>query len=191
MSPCWLTLRARSPRASIDAARLFRLLLLGGVAACVSAPPARVPAPAPCQQRVARVELSGGERLNARRSGEGLPVQLRLYQLLEAARLERASFEDIWDRDAEVLGEALVDSREVTVYPESRREISWSIAERAEVLVAVALFREPRGRDWTMSYSLSTARSQSKCPEPLTRVRLWVDGMKIRDGAGRPEGAEM
>jgi len=162
------------------------IVLAIGCAACASAPPP-VETPVACAPRVPRIEVAGGERLNARPGVDGLPVQLRLYQLASNATLEQASFDQLWIDDASILGETLIERRELTVYPESRQELSWPAKEQVELLAAVALFREPRGRDWTMSFSLSAPHPSRACPDARPLIRLWLDGMKIRDGAGRPE----
>jgi type VI secretion system VasD/TssJ family lipoprotein len=131
--------------------------------------------------------IASGARLNSAEAGAGLPVQLRIYQLSSESALAVARFEDLWKMDADVLGDALLERRELTVYPDSVQNLEWEARPAARSIAAVAIFREPVGRDWTMSVSLPAPRQTPDCPEERPRLSLWLDGMKIRDGAGRAD----
>lgn len=163
----------------------LRAFALSGVAmACGSEPP---PAKAPKLCSVDRVEVGirGGERLNPDESGSGLPVQVRLYQLDGESSLATAFFSDVWSGDEEALGETLVAKTQLTVYPSAFESLTWPLESSTRVVAAVALFREPRARDWTVSFDVRAG--ESPCPAALPRVAIWADQMKIRDGSGRPE----
>lgn len=62
-------------------------------------------------------------------------------------------------------------------------------APESRVLSAVALFREPRGRDWFVNYDLAPAPKEPPCPPAEPRISIWLDRMKIQDGEGRIEAS--
>jgi type VI secretion system protein VasD len=155
-----------------------------------SAPPPATPTPPePCVAPRPRVTVAAGEQVNAGADGRGLPVQVRLYQLKSEARLLNAFFEEVWNDDAKTLAEDLLGMREVTVFPGKSQALDLEQLPDSRVLGAVALFREPRGRDWFVTYDLALAKPKPPCPPPEPRISIWLDRMKIQDGEGRVEAA--
>lgn len=155
-----------------------------------SAPPAEAPKPPEkCVDPRPRVILAGGDQVNAGADGRGLPVQVRLYQLKSEAKLLNAFFEEVWKDDAKTLEGDLLGMREVTVFPGKSEELDLDQAPDARVLAAVALFREPRGRDWFVNYDLAVPKAEPPCPPERPRISIWLDRMKIQDGEGRIEAA--
>ena len=152
-------------------------------------PPAAPPAPEPCVAPRPRVTIAASGQVNAGADGRGLPVQVRLYQLKSEAKLTNAFFEEVWNEDAKTLAEDLLGTREVTVFPGKSQELELDQLPDSRVLGAVALFREPRGRDWFVTYDLVLAKKEPPCPPPQPRISIWLDRMKIQDGEGRVEAA--
>ena len=162
---------------------LFFLLGCGS-----SAPPPEAPKPPePCVDPKPHITIAGGDQVNAGADGRGLPVQVRLYQLKSEAKLLNAFFEEVWKDDAKTLEGDLLNMREVTVFPGKSEELDLEQAPDARVLAAVALFREPRGKDWFVNYDLAAAKKEPPCPPAQPRISIWLDRMKIQDGEGRVE----
>jgi type VI secretion system protein VasD len=160
--------------------------------ACSSAPPPPPAAPAPAEPCVAprpRVTISASGQANAGVDGRGLPVQVRVYQLKSEAKLLNAFFEEIWNDDAKTFADDLVSKREITVYPGQSQSFELDQSPDSRVLSAVALFREPRGKDWFVDYDLALAKKEAPCPPAEPRISIWLDRMKIQDGEGRVEAA--
>ena len=160
--------------------------------ACSSspAPPPAAPTPAePCVAPRPRVTVAASAQVNAGADGRGLPVQVRLYQLKSDAKLQNAFFEEVWNEDSKTLTEDLLGVRELTVFPGKSQELELDQLPDSRVLGAVALFREPRGRDWFVTYDLLLAKKEPPCPPPEPRISIWLDRMKIQDGEGRVEAA--
>jgi type VI secretion system VasD/TssJ family lipoprotein len=172
-------------RLSVPVACLF--LLFG----CSSStpPPAAPPKPEACVAPRPHLTIAAGEQVNAGPDGRGLPVQVRLYQLASEAKLLNAFFEEVWHDDAKTLAEDLLAKREVTVFPGKVQALELDQLPEARVLGAVALFREPRGRDWFVNYDLAQAKAEAPCPPPEPRISIWLDRMKIQDGEGRVEAS--
>jgi type VI secretion system protein VasD len=173
-----------SSRGCLTAAASAALFLYG----CSSAPPkaAKAQRPERCAAATTTVKIAASPQVNASDSGEGRPVQVRLYQLKSDAALRAAAFEDIWQKDAAVLQGDWIAMNQQTVFPGENKTVELKPAPQASVLAAVALFRQPQGTDWFTIYELRPAASKA-CPPPV-RLSVWLDGMQIQDGEGRAEG---
>ncbi len=154
---------------------------------CGGAPAAAPPAaPAkPCQAVPLTLALTATERSNALSGGEGRPVQVRIYQLKSDARLRTASFEDVWQNEAKALEGEVVSSEQHTVFPGQKQSISVQPKPDAAFLGVVALFREPQGKDWFLTYEIAPPKSQPPCPGKADPIPLWLDRMQLQDGTGR------
>lgn len=150
---------------------------------------AQAPAPqapvAPCAPLDPTVVLTATDRVNAAASGEGRPVQVRIYQLRSDARLRNASFEEIWQTDAAVLEKDLVKVEEHTLYPGETKTLPVALGPDTQHLALVALFREPQGKDWFISHELVPPSKQPPCATQAPRIPVWLDRMQLQDGAGR------
>lgn len=155
-----------------------------------SAPPPEAPKPPErCVAPRPHVTIAASAQVNAGVDGRGLPVQVRLYQLKSEAKLLNAFFEEVWNEDAKTLEGDLLGMREITAFPGQSQELDLEQLPDSRVLGAVALFREPRGRDWFVNYDLAPAKDEPPCPPPEPRISIWLDRMKIQDGEGRVEAA--
>jgi type VI secretion system protein VasD len=151
-----------------------------------NAPPPAAAAPAkPCQALPISLALTATARSNSLSAGDGMPVQLHIYQLKTDARLRTASFEDIWQNDTKTLEGELVSSEQHTIFPGEKKTITVAPKPDAAYLGVVALFREPQGKDWFLSYEIAPPKSQPPCDSKPTPIPIWLDRMQIQDGAGR------
>jgi type VI secretion system protein VasD len=156
-----------------------------------TAPPAEAATPAkPCSALPLALALTATPRSNALSTGEGRPVQLHIYQLKTDARLRTASFEDIWQNSAKTLEGELVSSEQHTIFPGEKKTITVAPKPDAAYLGVVALFREPQGKDWFLSYEIAPPKSQPPCDSKSTPIPIWLDRMQIQDGAGRESEGE-
>jgi type VI secretion system protein VasD len=171
----------------------FGALFAGAVlVGCGGAPPAAAPAtPAkPCPPPPLTLALTATERSNALSSGEGRPVQVRVYQLKSDAHLRTASFEDVWQNEAKALEGDVVSSEQQTIFPGEKKSVSVTPKPDATYLAVVALFREPQGKDWFLTYEIAPPKTESPCATKATPIPVLLDRMQIQDGAGREsEGA--
>jgi type VI secretion system protein VasD len=162
------------------------LALLVWVTGCGSAPPPPPAAPPkPCPPIAPTLAITATTEANAVASGEGRPLQVRIYQLKSDARLRAASFEDVWQNDAKVLEGELVSVEEQTIFPGKTVQVSVTPKPDAHYLALVGLFREPKGKDWLLSYELAGPPSAPPCPTKPASIPVWIDRMQIQDGTGR------
>ena len=147
-------------------------------------PPTAAPAKA-CPALPLRLAFTATPRSNALSTGEGRPVQLHIFQLKSDARLRTASFEDIWQNDAKTLEGELVSSEQHTLFPGEKKTVTIAPKPDAAYIGVVALFREPQGKDWFLTYEITPPKSQQPCETKSTAIPIWLDRMQIQDGAGR------
>jgi type VI secretion system protein VasD len=168
---------------------------LGALAVCAfgcggaAPPPAAAPAK-PCQALPLSLAFTATARSNALSTGEGRPVQLHIYQLKTDARLRTASFEDIWQNEAKTLEGELVASEQHTLFPGEKKTVTIAPKPDAAYIGVVALFREPQGKDWFLTYEIAPPKSQPPCETKSTPIPVWLDRMQIQDGAGRESDAD-
>jgi type VI secretion system protein VasD len=150
-----------------------------------SAPPPPAAPAKPCQALPLQLAFNATPRSNALSTGEGRPVQLQVFQLKSDARLRTASFEDIWQNADKTLEGELVSSEQHTLFPGEKKTLTLAPKPDAAYVGVVALFREPQGKDWFLTYEIAPPKQQPPCETKSTPIPIWVDRMQIQDGAGR------
>jgi type VI secretion system protein VasD len=177
----------------VSTSHLALALALGAFASgCggTAPPPVAVAAAKPCQALPLQLAFTATPRSNALSTGDGRPVQLQLFQLKSDARLRTASFEDIWQSSAKTLEGELVSSEQHTLFPGEKKTITLAPKPDAAYVGVVALFREPQGKDWFLTYEIAPPKAQPPCETKSTPIPIWLDRMQIQDGAGREGEAE-
>lgn len=171
---------------------LVAIGLLAATACASATPPPEEPSK--CEVQVVHAAVIAAPRINPSGSGDARPVQVRIYQLKSDVAFRNATFDDIWKRDAEVLGEDLVSAEEFPVFPDTRSELEFQRAEAAQFVVAAALFRTPKGKSWFYSFELPPTPAELQCgarcsgPDcdeqaPLDpELYVWVEDTTIEDG---------
>jgi type VI secretion system protein VasD len=162
------------------------VLCLGAIfalAACNKSTVCTVPEPA-------NLWVRGSVDLNPDASGDPLPTLVRVYQLSNLGELEQASFEQMMRRPEEVLGETLLASEEVTVYPGRSTFRSFERDPGANYVVGVAVVRQPGGTQWRAVLPMPSCGKKAKA-RPM--ARFVVDGYTIEGAIDRdsnPEGCK-
>jgi type VI secretion system protein VasD len=80
--------------------------------------------------------------------GRSLPTVVQVLQLKDSAKLERASFRDLWGRPQEFLGEDLLQVAEFTVAPGQKSQRWLQRDPKARFVLAMGHFRQPLGYSW-------------------------------------------
>jgi type VI secretion system protein VasD len=169
------------------------LLLCGALLSC-SKPPAPKEAE-PCDRQVVSAAVISTQLINLTETGEPRPVQLRIYQLKNDVGFRNASFEQIWKEDQDKLGADMLDRQEFPVYPNTRKQVDFERNPEAQYVVAAALFRDPKGKQWFSTFELPPPPGQeacgAKCPDgkceepPELNPKLYIrlDGGRVSDGS--------
>lgn len=153
------------------------------LAACTKSSVCTVPEPA-------NLWVQGSYDLNPDASGDPLPTLVRVYQLSNLGELEQASFEEMLAQSDEVLGETLLATEEITVYPGQSTFRSFERDPSANYVVGVAVVRQPSGTQWRSVLTMPTCGKDSGT-RPM--VRFTLDGYSIEGRVGRedkPEGCD-
>jgi type VI secretion system protein VasD len=139
---------------------------------------------AECRRHAASITLAASEQVNASAGERGLPVAVRVYQLQSDSKLRNATFEEVWQDDKSVLRNDLLALDEQTAYPGQTVHFKLELRPEATAIAAVALFREPKGKDWFVTFDLEPLREKPRCPVADPEISLWLDRWKIQDGRG-------
>jgi type VI secretion system VasD/TssJ family lipoprotein len=159
------------------------------IGSCSHTPPPAASAAAPCPEPEAlRLQVRAGDRLNPGEKSEPLATVVRVYQLKDAGKLTEAGFEEMLDRPKEVLGEELVEAKELTINPSERLQPAFARAAGASYLGVVALFRQPSGTSWRALARLPQADPHHCHPDtrgqkrgsPVLQVVLDENRVEIR-----------
>jgi type VI secretion system protein VasD len=171
------------------------LVLTSAAAASCGAAAAPVVEAKKCEIQTVSMSVIASPRINPTLDGEARPVQMRIYQLKDDVRLQSASFEAVWKEDAKALAGDIVKRDEIFVYPSTRTDFKFDRDPTALHVVGAALFREPKGRSWFMSFDLPPPPGKGDCSipgctgpncgaNPNPRFSMWLDETRVQDGAG-------
>ena len=157
------------------------------LSACGSAPPPKAEAAAAkaCEPKPTEVTITASDSANGDAAGQGRPVQVRIYQLKTDARLKIAGFQDIWQNDKATLQGDLLKVDEHTAFPSQSKKVSIEATPDGVVIGAVALFREPRGNNWFVTFEVPPTPKAEPCPTGPAQISVWLDRMQIQDGEGQ------
>jgi type VI secretion system protein VasD len=101
-----------------------------------------------CFSAPLKVSLTAGDQANLDERGNPLPVQVRVYQLQDKTAFLQASFNELWQQDTEVLGDNLLDKKEVSVAPNGSVSVDMKRNKDCHYIGVVAIFRHPEGDNW-------------------------------------------
>ncbi len=172
---------------------LWPLAAVSLFSACKKAPPAKEAEA--CDRQVLTAAVISTAHINPTDAGEPRPVQVRLYQLKNDVGFRNATFDEVWKADEEKLAEDLLDRQEFPVYPNARMEVDFERNPEAQYIVAAALFRTPRGKQWFTIFELPPPPGEEacgavcvdgECSEPAEfnpKVYIRVDGTRVTDGS--------
>lgn len=107
---------------------------------------------------VLAVGMTAAGKVNVDPRGRPSPVVLRIYVLNNASAFEASDFFSLFDRDKQVLGEAVVSREEVVLKPGERRVLEPRELEEGRLVAVFAAFREVDSAVWRASAPLVANR---------------------------------
>jgi type VI secretion system protein VasD len=175
-------------------AHLAVFAFAGLVGSCGGPTIVPIPTAKKCEIQVVSLSVIASALINPTIDGETRPVQLRIYQLKDDVKLQSATFEQVWKDDAPTLGQDIIKRDDLFVYPNTRTDVKFDRDPTASFVVGAALFRNPKGRSWYVSFELPPAPGKGDCRTPgcedgkcgvdaNPRFSLWVDATRVDDGA--------
>lgn len=133
-------------------APLLRLSALALASACMLAACSKAAvAPPKPDPTVVSVSLAAAAKVNVDSRGRPTPVVVRTYVLKNAAAFEAADFFSLFDRDQQVLGDAVISREEVVLKPGETRTLDAREIEGGKVVAVLAAFREVDRAGWRAS----------------------------------------
>jgi type VI secretion system protein VasD len=112
------------------------------------------------KKTVSKITLQSMTHLNPDDRGSSLPVVVRVYQLKNSEQIKYADALTLWQNDFKVLGDALLDRQETTVYPDTDYEVVVTKKEEAQYLAVAAFFRKSAGNSWRQIIPLDKKRKK-------------------------------
>lgn len=108
--------------------------------------------------RKLKLRIAASDSLNVDAAGRSLSLVVRVYKLRSATAFLNAPY-DIFGNTAkekELLGDDLIESREILLLPGQQQEISERWAREATHVGVVGLFRAPAPQRWRYAFELET-----------------------------------
>lgn len=94
------------------------------------------------------LSFAAQEDINPGPRGEPLSVLLRIYQLDSKQQFSHIAYADLVEDGSSALAGQLVDSHELIIRPDERKEIRIPMDDEADYVGIVAFFRNPVGEHW-------------------------------------------
>ncbi|ARA83539.1 type VI secretion system lipoprotein TssJ [Pseudomonas ficuserectae] len=102
--------------------------------------------------------VDGGNQLNPNTSGMPLSVVTRVYQLTSLDKFNSADSNTLLDHPEQVLGNTVLDTRELVVLPGMGQVQTWPLAKEARYIAVAAFFRDDSGGRWKMAFNADAFR---------------------------------
>jgi type VI secretion system protein VasD len=174
--------------------RASSLAFFVALASCGGTPAAPAKEAKKCDIQIVSLSVVASPVINPTIDGETRPVQLRIYQLKDDVRLQGATFEQVWKEDAGTLGPDVIKRDEVFIYPNTRTDVKFDRDPSASFIVGAALFRNPKGRSWFVSFELPPPPGKGDCLtpgcedgscgiNPNPKFSMYLDATRVDDGA--------
>lgn len=109
--------------------------------------------------RNVQIRLHAAQTLNSGNGGPPLALVARVYKLRQAEAFERMPYEGFTNAhtEREMLGQDLLEVKEVLLIPGQRYEVSEKVSREAGYVGVVALFRAPHGQRWRAAFAAPDA----------------------------------
>ena len=165
---------------------------LGAVAltGCVSVPPQP---PKPCDVQVVTLNIYAADNINPNERGNPRPVWVKLYQLKGDVRMENATYEEIQQKDKEVLGEDFAKVDDLEIFPNDLVQVKFERMKEASVLAGVAMFHNPKGTSWKTFFAFpptpadgaacGAAAKDAGAPQTAPTTAFFIESTKIDNGS--------
>jgi type VI secretion system protein VasD len=121
-----------------------------------------------------RVLVQPQANINPDENGEALPTVMRFYQLNSDEAIPTLDFADTWQKGKEVFGDSFIAEDERQIFPGKPEEIEIEPDPKAQLILAVALFREPTGINWYRIWETPKYHGDSVCLAERQK-KTWAD----------------
>lgn len=112
-----------------------------------------------CGAPMLKLTLVASPDLNKCGKATGYPLTYRVLQVTDPSVLSGMSLTQLWNKESNLLGPALLDRREFVVDPDQTRTVPIERKPGAVAVVVVGNFCRPRGSCWYHAQPLSKGGS--------------------------------
>lgn len=122
-------------------------------------PPPEIPESAKPPRRM-KLRMAASDSLNVDAAGRSLSLVVRVYKLRGTTAFLNAPYEIFGNpaKEKEVLGEEVIESRDVLLLPGQQQQFNERWAREATHVGVVGLFRAPDRQRWRYAFELETAK---------------------------------
>lgn len=108
--------------------------------------------------RKLKLRIAASDSLNVDSAGRSLSLVVRVYKLRSPTAFLNAPYETFGNnaKEKELLGDDIIESREILLLPGQRQEINERWAREATHVGVVGLFRAPSPQRWRYAFELET-----------------------------------
>jgi type VI secretion system protein VasD len=134
--------------------------------------------------RMVAIRLHASANLNAGNDGQPLALAARIYKLRQASAFEHAAYQGFLNShtERELLGDDLLDVREVQLIPGQRYEVTEKVGREASFIGVVALFRNPAPQRWRLAFAVQEAEQSG------ITIGLHACALSVGAGASSADG---
>lgn len=139
----------------------------------------------PARSKTVSLRLHVADTVNTDPSGKPLALVVRIYKLRDATAMLQAPYDTFKDSATErqLLGNDIVDSREVVLTPGKKYEVVETVPAAATQVALVALFRAPDSQRWKFVFDTNSAAK--------TGITLGMHACAMSVAEGDPIGASI
>jgi type VI secretion system protein VasD len=130
--------------------RRFLLPLVAGAVLAHCAPPPKPPA-------VLTLTMIGSADQNPDSSGKASPVAVRIYQLTQTAKFERADVFALTEREQQTLGQDSAGSQEFVLSPGETQTKTFELKNGVQAVGIVVLYRDIDRAQWRAVAPVATS----------------------------------
>ena len=133
--------------------------------------------------RKIKLRVYAQKELNHDAANQPLSLVLRIYKLKSTAAFLQAPYEAfaVSGREKEVLGDDVIEMREVLLVPGQRYEVDEKVAREAAAIGVVGLFNAPAAQRWKFAFDAGAAEK--------TGLVLGAHGCALTVSTGQPLSA--
>jgi type VI secretion system protein VasD len=117
--------------------RILTILLICALTACGSPSPTTF-----------SLSISASPQLNVNEDQQPSPVVVRIYDLKSLDAFSSASFFDLYDKDAALLGGEMLGRKEIVMQPGKITELERETSSETKFIGVIAAFRVPTETGW-------------------------------------------
>ena len=130
-----------------------------------------LPPPPPEPTRI-ELEIEAAGHLNPNPEGRTSPLVLRIYQLKTKADFDEADFFSLYEKDASVLGDALISREEITLKPDEKRTFKFEPHEDTRTIGVFGAFRNYEEAIWRVTAAVQ--------PNTVNFLKVNINGTTIK-----------